>query len=210
MPSPRTRRHFLQPTASAAEGLGLGEWAELASLSPATTAEATVTPDLVRFGPDIEPVVRLIEETPRAKRPAMMIGQLWKVLPYRIFLAALFLANLRLQLAHQSLPLRAPVRHTAVDVTEAGITRATATQTARLPPILRLRIASSRRMSQMQAFWRLIDSALRSVYANYIVKSTNLSIFSTLFPAQACPLMGDRAGRARRFRSRAPEQPETL
>src|SRR5215469_11834303 len=88
-----TRRHFLQTAATA--GLGLGEWAKLAPLSPASAAEAKVTPDLVRFSPDIEPVVRLIEQTPRANCPAMMIAQLKKGLPYRNFLAALYLANLR-------------------------------------------------------------------------------------------------------------------
>src|SRR5690349_13803731 len=94
MPAPRTtRRFFLTATGGAA--LGAGEWAGLLPLSPAGADEATVTPDLVRFGPELEPVVRLIEETPRAGCPAMMIGQLRKGLPYRNFLAALFLANLR-------------------------------------------------------------------------------------------------------------------
>jgi len=45
-------------------------------LSPATADEAKVTADLVRFSQDIEPIVRLIEETRREKCVAMMIGQL--------------------------------------------------------------------------------------------------------------------------------------
>src|SRR5438552_12379971 len=89
------RRHFLQCAATAGAAFGLGEWARLLPISPATAAEAKVTPDLVRFSPDIEPVVRLIEETPRAKCVAMMIAQLKKGLPYRNFLAALYLANIR-------------------------------------------------------------------------------------------------------------------
>lgn len=80
---------------TAGVGLGLGEWAALLPISPATAAEATVTPDLVRFGPDIEPLVRMIEDTPREKCPAMMIEQLRQGLPYRQFLAALYLANIR-------------------------------------------------------------------------------------------------------------------
>jgi hypothetical protein len=67
-----------------------------------------VTPDLVRFSPDIEPLVRLIEETPRAKCPAMMIGQLKKGLPYRNFLAAMFLAKVREgEVEHESAALHA-------------------------------------------------------------------------------------------------------
>jgi hypothetical protein len=75
--------------------LGLGEWAALLPISPASAAEAEVTPELVRFGPDIEPIVRLIENTPREKCPAMMIERLRKGLPFRQFLAALYLANIR-------------------------------------------------------------------------------------------------------------------
>jgi hypothetical protein len=103
-----SRRHFLGTAASAGAVLGLGEWAGLLPLSPATADEARVTPDLVRFSPDIEPLVRLIEETPRAKCPAMMIGQLKKGLPYRNFLAAMFLAKIREgEVEHESAALHA-------------------------------------------------------------------------------------------------------
>src|SRR5262245_32871998 len=90
-----SRRYFLHSAATAGAALGLGEWAGLLPLSPATAGDARVTPDLLRFSPDIEPIVRLIEETPRAKCPAMMIEQLERGLPYRRFLAAMFLAGLR-------------------------------------------------------------------------------------------------------------------
>src|SRR5262245_3791431 len=90
-----TRRQFVRAGAAAGISLGLGEWTALVPISPSTAAEATVTPDLVRFGPDIEPIVRLIEDTPREKCPAMMIEQLRHGLPYRQFLAALYLANIR-------------------------------------------------------------------------------------------------------------------
>jgi hypothetical protein len=109
----------LQAVAGAGAFAGLGEWAGLAPLSPASADDAKVTPDLVRFGPDLEPVVRLIEDTRRPKCPAMMIGLLKNGLPYRHFLAALYLTNLRaseaghplavLHSAHQ-LTLDAPVQ----------------------------------------------------------------------------------------------------
>src|SRR5262249_27910158 len=54
-----------------------------------------VTPDLVRFGPEIEPVVQLIEETPEDRCVAVMVEQLRNGLPYRHFLAALYLAAIR-------------------------------------------------------------------------------------------------------------------
>src|SRR5947209_3992211 len=95
MPRTTTRRHFLQTAITAGAALGLGEFTKLLPLSPATADEAKVTPDLVRFSPDIEPIVRLIEETPREKCVNMMIGQLQKGLPYRNFLAGLYLANIR-------------------------------------------------------------------------------------------------------------------
>jgi hypothetical protein len=80
--------------ATADASLGLGEWDELARLSPATAAEATVMPDLVRFNPDNEPVGRRRRRSARA----MMGGQIRKRLPSHNALATLFMASLRLQL----------------------------------------------------------------------------------------------------------------
>lgn len=92
MSSRSGRRRFLRTTAMA---VGFGEWAALLPLSPATAAAAKVNPDHVQFSPDLEPIVRLIEETPRAKCPSMMIEQLRKGLPYRNFVAGVALANIR-------------------------------------------------------------------------------------------------------------------
>jgi hypothetical protein len=90
-----SRRRFLQTAAAAGASLGLSEWAGLLPLGPANADEARVTPGLVRFSPEIEPVVRLIEETPQEKCIAVMVEQLRKGLPYRHFLAALYLAAIR-------------------------------------------------------------------------------------------------------------------
>src|SRR6516225_7485588 len=91
----QTRRQFLQGAATTGAAFGLGDLAALAPLGPAKADEAKVTPDLVRFSPEIEPVVRLIEQTPRDKCIAVMVEQLKKGLPYRYFLAALYLAAIR-------------------------------------------------------------------------------------------------------------------
>ena len=86
-----TRRRFLQ-TAAGAASLGLPVVPPLGELAAFGAAPPPAT---MRFGPDIEPVVRLIEDTPRDNCIAMMIDQLKKGLPYRNFLAALYLANIR-------------------------------------------------------------------------------------------------------------------
>jgi hypothetical protein len=86
-----TRRRFLQSVASAAS-LGLpsvplfGELAAFAAEPPPAT---------VRFGTDIEPIVRLIDETPRDRCVAVFIDQLRRGLSYRRFLAAVFFAGIR-------------------------------------------------------------------------------------------------------------------
>lgn len=90
-----SRRRFLKATAGTGLLGSLGEWQALAPFSPATAAEAEVTPEIVRLRPEIEPMVRLIEETPRDKCLEMAIEQLRGGLPYRQFLAALFLAGIR-------------------------------------------------------------------------------------------------------------------
>lgn len=91
--TPTSRRQFLKATGGAL--LGLADLREFLPLSPACAADAKVTPDLVRLSGDIEPIVRLIEETPRDKCFPVMVEQLRQGLPYRQFLAALFLAGIR-------------------------------------------------------------------------------------------------------------------
>ena len=90
-----TRRDFLKTSASAGLLLGCATPAAIGALSPRGRSEAQVTPDLVRFTPDVEPIVRRIEETPREKCFDMMVEELRRGLPYRNFLAALFLAGVR-------------------------------------------------------------------------------------------------------------------
>jgi hypothetical protein len=58
-------------------------------------ADAEVTPEVMKFRPEIEPLVALIERTPREKCAEMAVGQLRQGVSYRQFLAALFLAGVR-------------------------------------------------------------------------------------------------------------------
>ena len=58
-------RQFLQAASALGLGAGLGPWDTLGVITPATADEAKVGPEMVRYRPEIEPVVRSIEETPR-------------------------------------------------------------------------------------------------------------------------------------------------
>lgn len=71
------------------------EWMQLAAPLTLSRAQAQVTPDLVVFRPEMEPLVRLIENTPRAGCAAMAVDQMRRGVSYKQFLAALFLAGVR-------------------------------------------------------------------------------------------------------------------
>jgi hypothetical protein len=66
----------------------------LGRVTPAR-AEMAVGPDAVRFRPEIEPVVRWIEETPRDAVFDVALGKLADGLSYRDLLSGLFLAGIR-------------------------------------------------------------------------------------------------------------------
>jgi hypothetical protein len=82
-------------TSGVAAVAALGDFGRLLPLSPVKAEDLQVTPEIVQFTPDIEPVVQLIEATPREKCFEMMLGQLHAGLPYRRFVAAVFLAGIR-------------------------------------------------------------------------------------------------------------------
>ncbi|MFN7937139.1 MAG: hypothetical protein U0R19_27695 [Bryobacteraceae bacterium] len=73
------RRHLLQLTAGV----------------PLTRAAAQITPNTLRFASELEPLVALLESTPREKCAAMAVAQLRKGTPYKQLLAATFLAGIR-------------------------------------------------------------------------------------------------------------------
>ena len=89
------RRRFLQSASALGLGAGLGSWASLKSVTPVHAKEMAVEPGAVSFRPEIEPVVRWIETTPRDKIIEVGVDHLKKGLPYRDLLAGLFLAGVR-------------------------------------------------------------------------------------------------------------------
>src|SRR4029079_18165067 len=64
--NPTSRRGFLQ-----AGGVGAlaaaTDLSFISKLRPVSAAEAQIDPKIVQFGPDIEPIVRLLEDTPRER-----------------------------------------------------------------------------------------------------------------------------------------------
>lgn len=92
---PVSRRKFLGNTLRGAAALGLGEAAILSQLGPVHAEEAKLQPDSVRFAPAIEPIVRLLEETPRNAVLEAVAARIKSGLSYQEVLAALFLAGIR-------------------------------------------------------------------------------------------------------------------
>ena len=84
------RRSFLHTSA-----LGLGGLGFLDALPAVSADEAKVDPKLVRLDPEIEPLVRLIEDTAREDLLESIANRVKKGLPYRDVLAALQLAGVR-------------------------------------------------------------------------------------------------------------------
>ncbi len=95
MDSTLRRRRFLQSASALGLGAGLGNWTALQSITPAAGAAMAVEPEAVRFRPEIEPVVRWIEETPQDAILGVAIDYLKRGLSYRDLLAGLFLAGIR-------------------------------------------------------------------------------------------------------------------
>src|SRR5260370_25442926 len=82
------RRRFLQASATAGALVGLGDLGFLSRLHPVSADEATLNPKVVRLEPEIEPLVRLLEETPRERLLEEVAGRVRKGTADRDVLAA--------------------------------------------------------------------------------------------------------------------------
>jgi hypothetical protein len=91
-----SRRRFLATTAAGGALAGLGDFSFLGRLPRVSAAEAALDPNAVRLRPEIEPLVRLLEDTPR-ERLLEEVGQRVRSgqVAYREVLAALLLAGVR-------------------------------------------------------------------------------------------------------------------
>lgn len=93
--SANSRRRFLKSTLVGGCIAGLGDFGFLNGLPTISAAESSLPPDAVQFTPEIEPIVRLIEETSRDQLLERVAEKLRAGLSYQQLLAALLLAGVR-------------------------------------------------------------------------------------------------------------------
>jgi hypothetical protein len=89
------RRTFLRTATAAGVLSSLGDLGFLGQLPSVSAAEARMNPDLVQLRPEIEPLVRLLEETSRDRLLEEVASRVQRGLTYREVLAALMLAGVR-------------------------------------------------------------------------------------------------------------------
>ena len=89
------RRRFLKLCGGAATTLACSQLEVVGSLPRVSAADAQLGSESVRFDDDIEPLVRLLEETPREKVVEVFAGKIRGGTSYREVLAALLLAGVR-------------------------------------------------------------------------------------------------------------------
>ncbi len=89
------RRYFLTSATRVGVLAGLGDFAFLANLPNVSAAEAKLPARLVQLQPEIEPLVRLLEETPRERVLEEFAAKIKRGTSYREVLAALLLAGVR-------------------------------------------------------------------------------------------------------------------
>jgi hypothetical protein len=92
--APTSRRTFLRTAAASGAACGLGDLGFLAQLPP-VRAEETKPDGKVQLRPEIEPLVRLIEDTSRDKLLEAVASRIRGGTSYRDVLAALLLAGVR-------------------------------------------------------------------------------------------------------------------
>ncbi|HUG91429.1 MAG TPA: twin-arginine translocation signal domain-containing protein [Planctomycetaceae bacterium] len=89
------RRDFLRTAAAGGALVGLGDLAFLSRLRPVSASEAKLDPNVVQLRPEIEPLVKLLEETPRGQLLERVAEEIRRGTSYREVLAALLLAGVR-------------------------------------------------------------------------------------------------------------------
>ncbi len=89
------RRHFLKTAATTGALWAFGDLSFLSQLPAISRADARLDPKAVRLQPEIEPLVRLLEETPREQLLEKVAARIKQGLNYRELLAALLLAGVR-------------------------------------------------------------------------------------------------------------------
>jgi TAT (twin-arginine translocation) pathway signal sequence len=89
------RRSFLKAAAGTGAAVGLGQLGFLSRLPAVSAAEAALDTNFVKFRPEIDPLVRLLEDTPRERLLEEVGTRIKHGTTYREILAALQLAGVR-------------------------------------------------------------------------------------------------------------------
>ena len=95
MPNSHSRRSFLQQGTAITTLAGLGNLDFLTRLGPVAAAETHLPHSSLGLQPDVAPIVRLIEETPREDLLEVIAKRLNGGLSYQTLLAALLLAGVK-------------------------------------------------------------------------------------------------------------------
>lgn len=95
MSAQTNRRRFLQTATVGGAALGFGDLGFLNALPPVSAADAQLDSKLVRLESGIEPLVRLLEQTPQDQLLEAVAAKVRGNTPYRDVLAALLLAAVR-------------------------------------------------------------------------------------------------------------------
>jgi hypothetical protein len=90
-----SRRSFLRTASACAAAGTLGDLGFLAQLQPVSAAEAQLPKGIVQLHPNIEPLVRLLENTSRERVLEEVASRIRQGVSYREILAALLLAGVR-------------------------------------------------------------------------------------------------------------------
>src|SRR5271156_1251114 len=93
--SPITRRRFVNGAVQGGLLASLADFSFLDSLPSAGAAGPPVLPKVASVASDVEPLVRLIEETPRADLLEKVTTAIRKGTSYQQLLSAVFLAGVR-------------------------------------------------------------------------------------------------------------------
>src|SRR6185503_14229272 len=89
------RRSFIKVAAAGGALAGLGDFGFLSQLPRVSAADAKVDPKLVQLHPEIEGLVRLLEDTPRDRVLEEVATRIKRGTTYREIVAALMLAGVR-------------------------------------------------------------------------------------------------------------------
>src|SRR5688572_6522623 len=90
-----TRRQFMKTAAATSALVAGGELAFFSTLPRVSAKEATLDTGAVRFSEELDPLIRLLEQTPRDRLLEEVGARVRRGLSYQQLLAALMLAGVR-------------------------------------------------------------------------------------------------------------------